>query len=215
MVDLGCGTSPHPKASVAVDKYIEPLQRKYGQNESIDILSLKKQGINFIEADFENLPFENKQFDVAYSHHVVEHLDDPCKGLNEMMRIASSGVIMCPSIFAEYAFGRKYHKWMVTVQCNTLIFVEKDWEGLWFGEGPYIIDGKVNFESDVNPFDVLLNDGDWYQGEEQYHRLTEKIRKYWFGHYKIMETCFVWKDYFDYLIIYKNGDLYSSKKEKS
>lgn len=211
MIDLGCGTLPHPKAKVAVDKYIEPLHRKYGQNESINTALMENREIKFVKADFENLPFEDKEFDVAYSHHVIEHLDDPRNGLNEMMRIATAGVIMCPSIFSEYIFGRKYHKWMVTAQNNTLIFIEKDWENLWFGEGPWIKDGVIHFNADVNPFDVLLNDGDWYHGEEQYKRLTEQMRKYWYGHYKNMETCFVWENDFDYLIIYKNGDFYSSK----
>lgn len=91
MIDLGCGNSPHPKATVAVDKYIEPLHRKYGSNQKIDVVKIEEQGIKFIEADFEDLPFEDKSFDVAYSHHVVEHLDNPAKACKEMQRIAGGG----------------------------------------------------------------------------------------------------------------------------
>ena len=91
MIDLGCGSNPHPKASVAVDKYIEPVHRKFGANKRIDVNEIERKGIKFIEADFECLPFKDKEFDFAYSHHVVEHLDNPSKALNEMMRISRGG----------------------------------------------------------------------------------------------------------------------------
>lgn len=214
MVDLGCGNSPHPNAKVAVDKYIEPVHRKFGGNKKIDVAEIEKQGIRFVEADFESLPFKDKEFDVAYSHHVVEHLEDPVKGLLEMQRIARGGVIMSPSIFAEYMFSRKYHKWMIAWQGTTLIFIEKNWDNLWFGEGPHRENGKVVFPKDGNPFDALLNESNWYHGIHKWKRLTDMMKKYWFGHYKIMETCFVWEGSFDFLIIYKNGNYYSSKEHK-
>lgn len=210
MVDLGCGSNPHPKASVAVDKYIEPIHRHFGNNKNINIAEIEKKGIQFVQADFEDLPFHDKQFDVAYSHHVIEHLDDPSKACVEMQRIARGGVILCPSIFAEYIFGRKYHKWIITCRGNLLIFIEKDWETPWFGEGPVRIDGKIKISKDCNPFDILLNDGSWYHGIHRYKRLTKILRGYWYGHYKNIETCFVWKDKFDYLIVYKDGSFKSS-----
>lgn len=159
MIDLGCCSSPHWKATVAVDKYIEPVHRKYGSNKRIDVSEIESRGIRFVEADFEELPF-----DVAYSHHVVEHLDNPAKVCAEMQRIAAGGVIMCPSIFAEYMFSRKYHRWLVKAQGNTLIFIEKDWDDLWFGEGPHRENGKIVVPIDINPFDILLNESNWYHG---------------------------------------------------
>lgn len=211
MIDLGCGSSPHPKSKVAVDKYIEPIHRKYGSNKKIDIAKIEKNGkTKFVQANFEKLPFENKSFDVAYSHHVIEHLDDPSKACDEMQRIAEKGVIICPSIFAEYIFGRKYHKWIITIRDKLLIFLEKDWEVPWFGEGPIIVDGKIQEPKDCNPFDILLNEGNWYHGPYKYDRLSEMLREYWFGHNKCMENCFIWEDKFDYLIVYKNGQFKSS-----
>lgn len=98
MVDLGCGSSPHWKASVAVDKYIEPLHRKFGGNEKIDVSKMRSQGIKFIKADLENLPFKDNEFDLAYSHHVVEHLDNPALAMGEMMRIVKGGNYMSRNV---------------------------------------------------------------------------------------------------------------------
>ena len=58
MVDLGCGSSPHRKAIVAVDKYIEPLHRKFGGNEKIDVSKIQSQGTKFVKADLKNLRSE-------------------------------------------------------------------------------------------------------------------------------------------------------------
>ena len=210
MVDLGCGTSPHPKAKVAVDKYIEPLHRKFGSNKRIDIAEIEKRGIKFVEADFENLPFKDNEFDFAYSHHVVEHLDNPVYGLKEMMRVSQGGVVMCPGPMQEYVFGRKYHKWIVTSRKDTLIFIEKDWDGVLFGEGPYIENGKTKMPSDCNPFDILLNDGNWYKGIHRYKKLTKMLRGYWYGHYPCMETVFNWEGSFKYIVIWKDGTIEKS-----
>ena len=207
MIDLGCGSMPHPKSKVAVDKYIEPIHRKFGSNEKIDVVSIEKNGIKFVEADFENLPFADKEFDFAYSHHVVEHLDNPIRGMQEMMRVARGGVIMCPGPMQEYVFGRKYHKWIVTSRNNTIIFIEKDWDGVLFGEGPFIENGKTKMSKDCNPFDILLNDGDWYHGIHRYRKLTKLLRREWYGHNPSMEVVFNWKDSFDYIVIYKDGNV--------
>lgn len=210
MVDLGCGTSPHYKAKVAVDKFIEPMHRKYGANKKIDVSSIENKEIKFIQADIENLPFADKTFDLAYSHHVVEHLDNPEKAMKEMMRIAKAGVIICPGILAEHIFGRYYHKWMVTFRNETIIFLEKDWDVL-FGEGPYIKGGKIKCPPKCNPFDILLNEGDWYHGVHRYKALSRMLRKYWYGHHKCVETSFIWKESFKYIIIYNDGTVKHSE----
>lgn len=82
--------------------------RRFGSNKNIDVAEIEKIGIKFVVADLEDLPFGDKQFDVAYK------------------------------------------------------------------------------------------------------RLTKMLRRYWFGHYKNIETCFVWKDRFDYLIVHKDGSFKSS-----
>lgn len=205
IVDLGCGTNPLPQAKVAVDKYIEPIHRVYGGGKLIEVEEIERRGIKFIQADFETLPFGDKEFDLAYSHHVVEHIEHPERALKEMQRIAKKGIIMCPSIFAENMFGRIYHKWEITWRENLIIFIEKKEQKTWFGEGPKIVDGKVKIPPDCNPFDRILNDGDWNSDSCYDERLRHLLRDYWYGHFSIMETVFLWEDSFDFLIIYNDG----------
>lgn len=206
VIDLGCGTSPCQWATAAVDKYIEPIHREFGANKAIDVSKFEKAGIKFYEADLESLPFANKQFDFAYSHHVVEHLDNPSAALNEMQRIAKKGVIMCPSIFAEGMFGRKYHKWLVSNIANRIIFLEKKTKILWFGRGPIRTKGgRIVISKDGNPFDIILNDGRWYHGIHRYRAMSKLMRKYWYGHYPVFENVFNWEGGFSYSIYWENG----------
>lgn len=59
------------------------------------------QGLNidFRVADIENLPFENNEFDIVVSSHVLEHIPDFDKGLLEIMRVTkSTAVIAIPTV---------------------------------------------------------------------------------------------------------------------
>ena len=54
--------------------------------------------INFLVADAENLPFANDSFDWVVSSHVLEHLPDFQKGLNEVKRVTrKKAVIALPT----------------------------------------------------------------------------------------------------------------------
>jgi SAM-dependent methyltransferase len=204
MVDLGCGTSPHPQASVAVDAFIQPIHRQAGYGPVID--ADKFDGCKFILADLGKLPFSDKKFDFAYSHHVFEHLSDPKSACKEIMRIATGGVIVTPSPFAEIAFGRPYHLWLVFSSGNTILFVQKKQvEDCPFGEHPVLEGSKWKATEKTNPFDMLLNDGNWYKGTETMPRLSKKLRHLWYGRSPIVDTIFTWKGNFNCIVVHEDG----------
>jgi len=211
MVDLGCGPHPHPKAKVAVDKFIEPEQRGLGGGEMINTTSFEKNGICFINSDISEMPFADKEFDTAYCHHVIEHVDNPIKTCHEIQRIAKKGVFFAPSTFSEIAFGRPYHKWLMVAKGNTLIFIEKDHKenepfGCWRKEPTKKTNHPLGLWTD-NPFDIALNDGNWYKEQIIIPNLQERLRKYYYGHHPVMEIIFIWNNKFDVLVISKNGEV--------
>jgi ubiquinone/menaquinone biosynthesis C-methylase UbiE len=165
---------------------------------------MKEQGITFVNAMIDStLPFKDKEFDFAYSHHVFEHLEDPTTACEEMMRIAKSGVIIAPSILAELIFGRPYHRWLVMDRGNTVFFFKKrPYEDRPFGEHPKWdkTKGKWVAKKNTNPFDILLNDGGWYRGERKMPQLANILRKHWYSHSPVMEVIFLWEGSFKYKI---------------
>ena len=204
IVDLGCGNNPVEGASVAVDLYVEPKERILGTDPSIHIENMKRRGIEFVNTRVDGpIPFKNKEFDFAYSHHAFEHFEYPAIACQEAMRIAKSGVIITPSWFAELMFGRPYHRWLMAEHSGTLLFFKKrPYEDRPFGQHPAWDDRHKKWlvTADTNPFESLLNDGDWYDGGEKMPRLAERIRKYWYSHSPIMEVIFFWQDSFEFKI---------------
>jgi SAM-dependent methyltransferase len=205
IVDLGCGTSPVSGALVGVDAHIDPHERLLGCGFKIDAASMERCGTHFVRTRIDRpLPFKDKQFDVAYSHHAFEHLDDPGVACGEAMRVAKSGIIITPSPFAEMAFGRRYHKWLVTSRGGKLWFFKKlPYEDCPFGECPSRSskNGEFIVDANTNPFDILLNDGDWYRGRERMDRLSRKLQRHWRSHSLLMETIYVWEGDFEFSIV--------------
>lgn len=209
VIDLGCGANPHPRAIVGVDAFLQPLQRTFGYGPEIRAGDLRKRGVEFVQADLAALPFADKSFDFAYAHHVFEHLSDPKKACAEMCRIAHAGVIITPSPFAEIAFGRPYHLWLVLARGNTIVFIRKTQrEDRPFGDHPVPrIGGGYKVTPQTNPFDILLNDGRWYHGREGMPRLSRLIQTYWYSHSPVMETIFLWKRCFSCIVIQEDGSI--------
>jgi ubiquinone/menaquinone biosynthesis C-methylase UbiE len=54
----------------------------------------QKSGINVVEGYLEELPFEDKKFDVVYIRHVLEHLPHYHESMSEAIRVAKKEVIV-------------------------------------------------------------------------------------------------------------------------
>ena len=206
IIDLGCGNNPVKGASVGVDLYIDPKERHGGHGPEIDIRQMESKGIKFINSRIDaQLPFKDKEFDFAYSHHVFEHLDDPATACREMIRVAKAGVIITPSYFAEIIFGRPYHRWLVMDRDKTIYFFRKrPFENIPFGTQPARSrDGKTwRLDQDTNPFDMLLNDENWYHGQKgQMPELTSMLRQHWYSHSPLLEIVFLWDSTFECVVI--------------
>jgi SAM-dependent methyltransferase len=205
IVDLGCGNVPVQGATAAVDLHVDPVERALGHGERIQAERFRERGIRFENQRIDRpLPFADKEFDFAYSAHVFEHLEDPATACLEMMRVAKAGVIITPSIFAEVAFGRPYHRWLVIDGDRKLCFFPKKIEeDRPFGEHPAYAEG-VGYHATpaTNPFDIALDDGEWYRqpvGPET-TRLRNSLRHHYYGHTPVMEVVFNWEDSFDFEI---------------
>lgn len=98
LLDCGCGPGT---ITLGFAKIIAP-----GTVTGIDIGSSQiniarenalKQAItnaDFQEGNIYNLPFEDNSFDAAFSHAVLEHLQEPTKALQELLRVLKPGGIL-------------------------------------------------------------------------------------------------------------------------
>ncbi len=206
IIDLGCGNKPVSGCVVGVDCNVEPSQRSLGYGAKIDENKFKQRNIRFVNQRIDTkLPFSDKEFDFAYSHHAFEHLEDPATACSEMIRIAKAGAIITPSVFAEMCFGRAYHRWLVIDRANTLFFLEKrKVEDRPFGDHPEWTEEKGWQSTEkTNPFDMVLNESGWYHESpcNALERLRGKLRQLWFSHSPVIEVVFLWQNSFTYTVL--------------
>lgn len=69
-------------------------------------------GLDVVQADIMNLPFEDQSFDIALGCEVLEHISNPFKGLSELFRVAREKVIITLPV-GEYWAGELTHQWMI------------------------------------------------------------------------------------------------------
>ena len=79
----------------------------------------------FANADGENLPFKDKEFDYVICNQVLEHVENPEKFISEQCRVASRGYMETPSLLGEFLFPKKSHRWIILDIDNKLVLFEK------------------------------------------------------------------------------------------
>ena len=81
-----------------IDAYgVEPSSDGFGESDSIAKKILSDNGVNpnvIVNGKGEAIPFPDSSFDIAYSTNVLEHVDDPQKVINEMVRVTKSGGVI-------------------------------------------------------------------------------------------------------------------------
>jgi len=66
--------------------------KKFKKNQNWNYLTFDlKSPLADIKGDLKSMNFENKSFDLIICNHVLEHIDDDIKALNEIFRVLKSG----------------------------------------------------------------------------------------------------------------------------
>ncbi len=114
VLDAGCGDGvlsvmmAHKGAFVTGCDFSEPnikAAREYAHEQGIP-------NAEFLVGDAENLPFPDNSFDLVVSSHVLEHLPDFDKGLQEVMRVTKKrAVVAIPTVLNPCSFVQVGRGW--------------------------------------------------------------------------------------------------------
>ncbi|MGV8139813.1 MAG: class I SAM-dependent methyltransferase [Mangrovibacterium sp.] len=118
VLEIGPGHNPSFRSNVLAEKFVDTNYHRCG-----DVKIYLHQ--TFVNADGENLPFVDKEFDYTICCHVLEHAEDPVKFVRELSRVSPKGYIETPSLIGEYLFPKKSHKWVILEIDGKLVFYEK------------------------------------------------------------------------------------------
>lgn len=169
VLDVGSGHNPHPRANVVVDKFVDDNFHRL-----TDIKVLKRQ--QFINADGENLPFAEKEFDYVICNHVLEHVDHPDRFLDELCRVGKAGYLETPSLLGEHLIPKVSHKWLLLDIDDKIVIVNKE---------------RVNFNTS-HDFGLLFLD--YFQQNSLGYKILQRT------HQQLFTVNYEWKDRIDYVL---------------
>ena len=119
VLEVGGGHNPHPRSNIVVDKFLES---NYHRSDDIKVYKNQK----FLQADGENLPFKDNEFDYVICSHVLEHVEDPAAFLQEQCRVAKRGYLEVPSYLGECLVPKASHKWLILEIDKKIVLVDKE-----------------------------------------------------------------------------------------
>lgn len=122
ILDAGSGNKPIAEATILCDLNIKPTPHRH----NTDIVT---NGKPFICCSLEYLPFKDQIFTLVHSNHVIEHLDNPIKGLKELQRVGKRGIVKYPTLIWELLFSQDWegHQWAVNTNKQRYINLDSGW----------------------------------------------------------------------------------------
>jgi ubiquinone/menaquinone biosynthesis C-methylase UbiE len=122
VLDVGSGNNPFPFATHLAD--IALTDDRYGRAgapfKTVD-------GRKVYECNIESMPFEDGEFDFVFCSHVLEHVADPSRACEEIMRVGKRGYIETPTRAKDLWLNcgaASNHRWYVELDGKTLLFTE-------------------------------------------------------------------------------------------
>ena len=81
ILDVGCGV---------LNIYLQPLK-----GENVIHIDVDRTAVHLeVQCDVYNLPFQSNSFSTVYASHILEHLDNPIKAIQEMKRVSAKRVVI-------------------------------------------------------------------------------------------------------------------------
>lgn len=99
-MEVGPGHNPSHRANVVTEKFTDQNYHRCGD------MKIYPHQI-FANADGENLPFKDKEFDYVICNQVLEHVENPEKFISEQCRVASRGYMETPSLLGGISISEE------------------------------------------------------------------------------------------------------------
>lgn len=117
VLEIGAGAHPRIRSDILAEKYFD--DRLEGRPKRVDDRP-------YLIADGANIPLADASVDYVICCHVLEHVDDPAKMLEELKRVArKGGYVSTPSKHKELASPASYHQWLVEIDKGVLTLTRK------------------------------------------------------------------------------------------
>jgi MoaA/NifB/PqqE/SkfB family radical SAM enzyme/SAM-dependent methyltransferase len=179
VLDIGSGNNPFVLATHLAD--ITTSDDAYGR---ADVPFKYVDGKPVYEVNLESTNFHDKEFDFVYCSHVLEHVENPAKACDELMRIAKRGYLETPTVSKDI--------WLNTAKISNHIWkVEKSNDNLIFNK--YKDEELNGIGSDVA---MMMHINPQSKREKAFSALI-------YLKPELMNTMLLWNNYFSYKVTQK------------
>jgi hypothetical protein len=105
VLEIGPGSSPHPRSEVFLEKrFDEPEATR--QRGGMPAAPIDRKVVYYDGGAF---PFDDHEFDYVICSHVLEHVANVDSFVSELVRVASAGYLEFPKIHYEYLYNFPEH----------------------------------------------------------------------------------------------------------
>lgn len=105
ILDVGSGGNPTPYADVLLEKYLDDTAHRF-RKMVMDRTT--------VVSDAETMPFKDASFSYSTAYHILEHVEQPDKFLNELTRVSNAGYIETPNALYEAVCPYNQHLWYIS-----------------------------------------------------------------------------------------------------
>lgn len=117
VVEIGAGHRPYAGTDLIVEKY--PFDNLHRIDDLIPTAPV-------IKADATKIPLPAKGCDVLFASHVIEHIPEPDRFVEEIKRCSDRVYLEFPSMARELMYAWSMHEWFVEFKDRQLIFYRND-----------------------------------------------------------------------------------------
>lgn len=124
ILDAGCGIG-------SFGKFKPPKIELHGIDYNPEEVKIASKYEISVIGDIMSLPYPNEFFDGIFCHHVLEHLEDPKKAVNEFFRVLKKGgvaIAEVPSKWDPNAHRDPTHKQFFATESFSKIFEKSDFK---------------------------------------------------------------------------------------
>lgn len=107
VLEIGPGSTPHPRSNVLLEKVYASKEEYDAQTGYNGTLKTDKKVV-FYEG--ERFPFEDKSFDYIICSHVLEHVENVERFLEEITRVGKKGYLEFPTVYYDYLYNFSVHR---------------------------------------------------------------------------------------------------------
>lgn len=117
VLEIGPGATPHFRSDEFLEYSFDNDAERIRQSGNVGILNTDKP-VHYYTGD--EFPFPDKAFDYVICSHVIEHVPEPIKFIQEMTRISLKGYIEFPLASYEYLYNIPEHLHLISCKNNKI-----------------------------------------------------------------------------------------------